>query len=227
MQLRHLAAGIAMALGASVASASPVIIDGANNLPSSGDCTFACLTSYQQVYSASLFSGTVDISKVEFRYSYDGNAWSAGNNYSLTIGIANGGVNGLTANQAGNMASSQLFGTQSFTGTSTQGGWYGFSGNYVYDSSLGDLIIWIQRTAGSSSSVSTDYNGDSGGEFSRTFAGDGWCSLASACVGSDYGNVTRLEVNAAQGNDLPEPASLALVGLGLLAAAGVRRRAAR
>lgn len=222
MKLHHFASGLAAAVLSSATLAAPLIVDGANHSPLGGDCTFACLGRYQQAYNKALFSGTSVITAIDFRYSRTGNTWSAGNQYRLTIGIANGGVNALSANQNLNFLSSQTFDIKSFSGSTTQGGWYGFAGSYVYDSSLGDLLIDVKLLSGNTSTIATDYNYQSGGQFSRVFGGQGWTPETNAYVGNDYGNVTRFNLDPA--GTVPEPTSLALIGIALVGLASARRR---
>lgn len=224
MKIRHLVIAITTAILAGSAVASTLIVDGANNSPFPGDCTFACLGRYQQAYDSSLFSGMTTITAIDFRYSFNGETWSAGNQYRLTIGIANGGVNALSSDQTTNFLSSQTFDIESFSGNTVAGGWYGFTGNYTYDSSLGDLLIDIQLISGGVSIISTDYDYQSGGEFSRTYSGFGWGPETNANVDPNYGNVTRFSLDA---SNVPEPDSIALVGLALAGLGCTRRKTKR
>jgi hypothetical protein len=221
MKFAPFAVALVVASLAGAAFAAPLVVDGANNSPVQGDCTFACLDRYQQVYDSSLFSRTQVVTAIDFRYSSNGYSWSTGNQYRLTIGIAAFGVGALSANQNTNFLSSQVFDLESFSGTTTAGAWYGFSGSYTYDASLGDLLIDIQRISGGTSSIGSDYNRSSGGEFGRTYSGVNWAPETSAYVNQDYGNVTRFNLEDA--GSVPEPASLALMGMALLGLAVARR----
>ena len=115
-----------------------------------------------------------------------------------------------------------VFGNTIFSGAQAAGTTFGFDGSFVYDPSLGDLVIDISRVSGSYSIVSERYNSNSGGEFSRVYSGVGDASAGSAgYVGSNYGNATLFELGAA---DVPEPAMLGLFGMGAIGLGVTRRR---
>ena len=213
---------IAMLLGLSASAFSaPLVVDGtAGSLGQ--DCTFACVQRYQQAYDSSLFSGKVNISAVEFHVAIR-NTWEAGNQYRMTIGIASNGVNALTTALDSNFLSSEVFETKSFSGTAATNSWLGFFGDFDYDPTLGDLLISIDRIAGSATYELGLWaaTGDSGGEFSRAYNDPGGYGLYA---NSNYGNKTRFELNSLSVSEIPEPGSLALLGVGLAGLAVIRRR---
>ncbi len=107
-----------------------------------GDCTFACVYRYQQVYAASDFSGPLTITSVDFVAGNSG-TWSAGASFTLSIGTSSLGVNNLSSTFANNIQGSTVFGTTVFSGTYTTNQLFGFLGSYNYDPSQGALIIDI------------------------------------------------------------------------------------
>ena len=183
---------------AAPAAAAPFLIDG-NDAPVEGDCTFACTARYQQVYDNALFTGgPVTINSIAFFSSYDWN-WNA-STFQLSIGIANGSTTaGLSSTFASNILSPTVFGNLIVTQGQAQaaGSLFGFNGSFVYDPSLGDLIIDIRRTAGGSSYVASRYNPMNGYEFSRVYS---FADAPSGVAQYDYGNVTLFDISPVAGD---------------------------
>jgi hypothetical protein len=214
----------ALALGfclTGAVSASTVTADGTGTIYE-GDCTFACVDRYQQIYSSSLFSGPGIITAVNFVTSIYGGTWGNGT-FQMSLSTSSNSVNGLSSTFSNNIGSDvAVFDTQTFSGSVVGGELFGFSGSFFYDPNGGDLLVDIILTAGSSNGPTVQYTSGSntGGEYSRlySFAGDPTGSL-----GNDYGNVTQFSISPVP---LPAAGLLLLGALGGLGIAGRRRRTA-
>jgi hypothetical protein len=188
----------------------------------SGNCfPFGCAgTIYQQVYAPSDFSGTIDITNLSFFRTQFGLATNTITNatYTIKLSYSANAVDALdTTTFSNNVGAGQVtFGTYALSGV-TAGNELTFVDNnsdFVYNPLNGPLLVEIDL-----SSVGTLGNsyldameGDAGGLFSRAHN--------FGAEFSDWGLVTGFDV----GGTVPEPATLALSGGGVLAIAFLRRR---
>jgi PEP-CTERM motif len=197
------------------ASASTVDVGGTGG----ADCTFWCVDRYQQVYSASVFSGPVLIDSVSFFAAplNGGPNWNGTSTWQMTISTSANPVGALDLTFANNVGGDvAFFDTKTFTGTQVAGDLITFdgAGSFAYDPGNGDLLIDIIRTAGIAQGVGLE-SGVALGLTDRAFA---WYSTTTADDASPngYANRTRFGI-------VPEPSTALLVALGL-AGMGLRPR---
>lgn len=231
MKLRFLIRALfatAMLLGAA-GSAQALIIGTAD--PNSGNCfPFTCAgsgdTRYQQVYASSSFAGVTSVTSVSFFNTEWSAATFSSATYTLTLSTSNFTVNNLDTSTLSNNpgGDAALFASVSLSGATgaqfdivagTGGG-----GSFLYDPSAGDLLVDIVLTGlttGGSGFLDA-MNGSSGGLFSRAHDfGTGF---------TNSGLVTGFNLTSAPPPPpgIPEPATLSLMGIGLIGACVARRR---
>ena len=179
-------------------------------------------TVYQQVYAASDFSGTIDITSISFFRTQFGSASDTVTDatYTIKLSYSANGVNALDGTTfSNNVGAGQVtFGTYVFSGVTAGSGITFVQNNsdFVYNPATGPLLLEIDLSGIGTrgTSVIDAMGADAGGVFSRA---QNFNAVTS--FNSNYGLVTGFDVSS-----VPEPATVTLSGAGLLGLAFLRLR---
>jgi hypothetical protein len=222
-------------LGIETANAAPITIGVADT----GNCYPAlCNDSgtsvgqnidYQQVYSASAFSGPLTITSISFFFApqFGGSSLILPGNYIIDLAYAANGVGALSNTLNSNIVggSESLFASASSGGNDSANPTATINGQtpFNYDPANGDLLLEI--IASDQSNVP---NGSGNGYFEAdetgTVTSRAYCITSLGCFANTTGLVTEFNLEASDPAPVPEPVTLSIFGAGLAGAIGMRRR---
>jgi hypothetical protein len=225
--------------GANVTVGLPADAQSGNSYPFGS----AYIGDYQQVYNSSQFSGPITITNIEFfNTKFD---WATltntppitnmnSGNWAISLSTTNADWNTLSTTYSNNLGGNN---TLVFNGNLSQPWAFGdtlainLTTPFTYNPSNGNLLMDVVATNTSDSAglIFFDTNGytgttANGGPFNgNTIMGRVYydTTVGAYAVNSGYGLVTEFSTGT---SSVPEPATMLLLGLGLMGLAGVRRK---
>jgi hypothetical protein len=196
---------IASTAAANVIVGSPAESGNGNCIPFGCDVSFG-ITQYQQLYSASDFSGVLNITGLTFFDTQDAGAGSSLDNGTFTVSLSTISTSLSSFTGIVPLGSNH---TQIFSGTLptlTAGGsiTLGGGGSFSYDPSAGNLLVNITITGATTDGTAflDVRNGDATGIFGRETNGSNGGTTG-------YGLVTQFQTGA---SSAPEPSTFLLMG---------------
>ncbi|KAA3654333.1 MAG: PEP-CTERM sorting domain-containing protein [Proteobacteria bacterium] len=229
MPRRHLTLALALATLGAASSANALVIGTGSD---AGNCfPFGCsywTPTYQQVYDASAFGGAMSITTLSFYRTQE--TWSDGTpnsgTYTFSLSSTAAAVDGLSATASANVGSNALaVFTGALPGNVAAGGRMDIflDTAFDYDPQLGNLLLSITATglASSGNLLGFDMVNVAGDATSRLYM-TGLRDTAGLVTGFNEALSQPIE-HIESPSPVPEPTSLALLGLSLAGLAGSRR----
>ena len=213
----------ALSLGTSV-HAAPVLIGEAGSFAPQDCVPFGCAVKAQFIYGASNFTGPITIAAITFFNSNNGDFFDTAT-YQFKLSTTTASVGSPSATFSNNVGTNeQLFAVASLSGIVPPA--FAFIGTpFYYNPAIGNLLLEVDKSSGAgvfSASAFTDYDDGAGFLVSRVFSFE---DSVDGLIDLNDGPVT--EFRSLDDLTVPEPSTLNLTGLGLLAVGHLAARTRR